>query len=148
MVEQPGGYGEADSAMQAGAVHAGRQGMQQARTAATTNKDTQTLEDSVWLQPAFMPRRVRSLSSAPPQHGCRLHSCLAPRRQSSAKRHIKTRGGGTVSGPLVAAGVARATLSWWQQQQQRLRLSGCNDGVGLCACCCGKERWRRERVCV
>jgi hypothetical protein len=45
--------------------------------------------------------------------------------------------GDPVSGPLMAAGVTRATHSWWQQQQQRLRLCGCNDGVGLCACCCG-----------
>jgi hypothetical protein len=57
--------------------------------------------------------------------------------------HDKQGGREPASGPLVAARVARATLSWCQQQQQRLRLCGCNEGVGLCVCCLHVDFHRR-----
>jgi alpha-D-ribose 1-methylphosphonate 5-triphosphate synthase subunit PhnG len=59
------------------------------------------------------------------------------------KTHGKQGGREPASGPPVAARVARATLSWCQQQQQRLRLCGCNEGVGLCVCCLHVDFHRR-----
>jgi hypothetical protein len=55
------------------------------------------------------------------------------------KTHGKQGGREPASGPPVAARVARATLSWWQQQQQRLRLCGCNKGVVYVSAAAGER---------